>query len=116
MLGMSPRTSCKDAFKELGLLTDPSLFIYESVCYIKTQKLTPTFINHPYNTRRKGTHAVQHKLTIFEHKPDYIGMKLFQALPEQLQVIDSIHKFKSEIKKYLVESNLYNLDNFLNAA
>lgn len=27
-------------------------------------------------------HAIKHRLTTFEHKPDYLGMKLYQTLPE----------------------------------
>jgi hypothetical protein len=113
ILGLSPQTSCKTAFKQLGLLTVPSLFIFESVCYIKTQDIKPTFINHRYNTRKKGIHAIQHRLTTFEHKPNYIGMKLLQALPERLLNIQNLPKFKLELKRYLVESSFYDIDSYL---
>lgn len=113
ILGMSPQTSCKNAFKQLGLLTVPSLFIFECVSYIKSQNISPTFVNHNYNTRRKGSHAVQHRLTAFEHKPSYIGMKFFQVLPKKLQTIKKHSKFKEEVKAYLVESSFYDLDSYL---
>lgn len=113
ILGMPPHNSCREAFVQLGLLTVPSLFIYESVVYIKAQNIQPHFINHHYNTRNKGIHAEQHRLTLFEHKPKYSGLKLFQALPTQLQQIQKLSKFKDEVKSFLCQNGFYNVESFL---
>ena len=39
MTGLRPRTSCKSTFKKHGILTFPSLYIYETIVYAKYNSL-----------------------------------------------------------------------------
>jgi hypothetical protein len=113
ILGLPSQTSCKNYFIQLSLLTVPSLLILEAVCYIKKPNITPSFVNHRYNTRKKGIHAEQHRLTLYEHKPKYCGLKLLQALPEKLRKIKEFFTFKSETMNFLLENEFYDLNSYL---
>jgi len=54
MSGVSSRTSCKQLFKELNILTLASLYIFEVTCFIRKycQSLEQNSKVHQYNTRR----------------------------------------------------------------
>jgi hypothetical protein len=69
--------SCREFFIPMGILTVPSLYVFESILYIRKHNIKPPEVKHRYETRYKGTYAEQHKLTQFEHKPIYVGLKLF---------------------------------------
>ena len=55
MVGVSSRTSCRQLFKELNILTLASLYILEVTCFISKycQSLEQNSKFHKYNTRRK---------------------------------------------------------------
>ena len=55
MAGVSSRTSCRQLFKELNILTLASLYIFEVTCFMRKycQSLEQNSEVHQYNTRRK---------------------------------------------------------------
>jgi|GEM_PF-6855511 len=55
MVGVSSRTSCRQLFKELNILTLASLYIMEVTCFMRKYclSLEQNFKVHKYNTRRK---------------------------------------------------------------
>jgi len=55
MVGVSPRTSCRQLFKEMNILTLVSLYILEVICYIRKhhQYVELNSNIHTYNTQRK---------------------------------------------------------------
>jgi len=75
-----------------------------------------TMKTHSYNTRNKFKFSQYHRLTIFERKPEYIGIKMFQALPSSLQNLQhSEFKFKKQLKHFLINHSFYNLQEFWEA-
>jgi len=55
LAGVSPRTSCRQPFKEWNILTVASLYIFEVTCFIRKycQSLEQNTQVHQHNTRRK---------------------------------------------------------------
>jgi hypothetical protein len=80
VVGVSSRTSCRQLFKELKILTLASLYILEVTCFIRkycqSQELNSSVQN--YNTRRKMyTHIQSYKTDIYIYKeccPCHHGM------------------------------------------
>jgi hypothetical protein len=106
--------SCRPLFKRLGLLTVPSLYVYEVVLYVKTSGINQNFNVHGYNTRNQADyHMVTHNSRLFEQKPDYIGRKFYNKLPQHLKIHENIKIFKKHLKKYLVNGTFYSVDEFL---
>jgi hypothetical protein len=104
------RSSCEPHFKRLGILTVPSLYVLETVLYVKKHNLIHSH-SHNYNTRnRNNNSSTQHRLKLFEQKPDYWGQKFYHGLPEEIKSarIES-PEFKSKLKKYLVDRCYYSL-------
>jgi hypothetical protein len=55
MVGVSSRTSCRQLFKELNIVTLASLYILEVICFITKYRQSVQLNSnvHTYNTRRK---------------------------------------------------------------
>ena len=71
MIGINSRTSCRKIFKELNILTLPSLYILEATCYIRKywQYLELNRFIHNHNTRRqKDIHIKSCKTEIYIKK------------------------------------------------
>lgn len=109
MLKLRPRDSCHQHFIDLSILTVPSLFMFESICYVKEHNLIQPH-NHDYNTRNRHLNpSIQHRLKLFEIKPEFVGLKLFSKLPQGIRDINDIKKFKTQLKSYLLKGCFYNL-------
>jgi hypothetical protein len=101
--------SCVEHFKELDILTVPSLFFFETVSYVREQNLIAPHA-HTYDTRNRNINpSVQHKLKLFEQKPSYIGLKLYSFLPTEIKDITCIKKFKLKLKQHLIQKCYYDL-------
>ena len=51
-------------------------------------------------TSSKVNFKVPNKITyMYEHSPYYIGTKLWDELPEEIQKLDNVYVFKNEISK-----------------
>jgi hypothetical protein len=78
MVGVSSRTSCRQLFKEMSILTLASLYILEVTCFIRKycQSLELNSHVHNYNTRRKMDFHVQScKTDIYEKSVINMGLK-----------------------------------------
>lgn len=116
IMGISKYTSCRNGFKDLNILTLPSIYILEILMYVKNNlsKFPPNNYNHNYDTRESDNLATPlHKLSKYEESPNYIGIKLYNRIPDFLKSIANIKAFKNETKKYLAVKCFYSVDEFL---
>jgi hypothetical protein len=84
MVGVNSRTSCRQLFKELNILTIVSLYILEVICYIrKHHQFVELNSNiHTYNTRRKmDIHIQSYSTAFYARSVINIGTKLYNKLP-----------------------------------
>lgn len=115
MFGIQPRESCRAVFVEKKLLTFPCIYMYRTILYIK--KRLDTFDTnstyHCYDTRGADLLLMErHHLTLYEKSPGYLGKKLYNALPDQLQSLN-YSRFKSRLKNYLISKCYYSVAEFL---
>lgn len=117
MSGVTRRTSCKPYFKQLCLLTLPCLYIYTLILYVK---------RIGYETKRRDIHSHEvrsrerlqvpfDRLTVTQHNPKHIGIKItnhLKYLNAALFSITSEHKFKTVLKTFLIERCYYTLEEF----
>lgn len=115
MLGLRKTDSCRNVFKELKIMTVTNLFIYKALLYIYKNK---PFINsnneiHTYNTRNNRNLRMDFPhLGVFQKSFLYIGVKMFNFLPEDYKNIPNLKIFQKTIKTMLTEKVFYNIDEF----
>ena len=110
------KSSCRPLFKNLGLMSLPSLYIYKCILFVM-ENIQFNKDKHQYNTRHKGdfTHN-KHNLSIFQKSPSYMGGKFFNLLPNHLKLksAESSVSFKKCLRDYLVERAFYSVKEFIN--
>jgi hypothetical protein len=87
MAGVSSRTSCRQMFKELNILTLASLYRFEVACFIRNycQSLEQNSQVHQYNIRRKlDIHVKLQKAEINKKSLINMGTKVYNNLPKFL--------------------------------
>jgi hypothetical protein len=110
---VSARTSCRQLFKELNILTLVSLYIMEVICYIRKHH---QFVNlnsnvHAYNTRRKmDIHFQSYDTDLYKRSVINVGTKLYNKLLGYIKEIDSYKTFKKELKSLLLLHSFYSVE------
>ena len=118
MVGVSSRTSCRQLFKELNILTLASLYILEVTCFIRKycQSLELNSKVHKYYTRRKiGIHVKPHKTEIYKNSVINMGTKVYNNLPKFLKEIDDYKALKKELKQFLLLQTFYSVEEFVSS-
>ena len=109
--------SCRKAFCELGILTVPSIYIYElvSMVYKNLSDFTINRANYQYHTRHKNVTLLPHKhsTSMYQKAGFYNGCKFFNALPVDIRINTNLRVFKLNVKKFLLKKSYYTLDEFL---
>ncbi len=114
-----PRDSCKPLFIELGILPLPCLFIYESVIFVKNDLLNGGNIFscnidiYNYNTRRRN-HVHQVSVSTAQYKKSTYNTctLLYNALPDDIKQLKSVHKFKLKVKSFLLQNCFYTIRDY----
>lgn len=115
MARLNRRSSCRNYFKSLKILTLTSIYIYEVLIFYKFRgnKIETGADIHNYKTRHRHQHRqIQHRLQLAASLPQNVGPKLFNVLPENIKLEHNQVKFENELKNYLLERACYSLDEF----
>lgn len=114
MLGLKWDESAKIHFKNLRILTVYGQYIYETILIAKNDMHNKNFElpTHSYNTRNRNEIVPAHRLTFFEKKPSYAGMKFLKKIPASIKNQTNIIKFKKLLKEYLTDLSIYSVDEF----
>jgi hypothetical protein len=116
MAGVSGRTSRRQLFKELNILTLVSLYILEVICYIrKHQQFVELNSNfHTYNTRRKtDIHIQSYSTDLCKRSVINMGTKLYNKLPGYIKQINSYKTFRKKLKSFLLLHTFYSVEEFV---
>jgi hypothetical protein len=101
MAEVNSRTSCRQLFKELNILTIASLYILEVICYAKKKHHQFVELNsniHTYNRRRNmDIHIQSHSTAFYARSIINMGTKLYNKLPGYIKR-NSYKTFKKELK------------------
>ena len=117
LAGARPREACRKIFKQLSLLPLPCLYIYELLTFVKRNSYQ--FIQHTdvhaHNTRNKTNLVVPtHNKTMIEKGPRYLGILLYNKLPNSVKFEKCLESFKNKVKDYLLQHCFYSVEEFLN--
>lgn len=110
------RAECKDAFKTLGILTFPCLYILQ--CLLHAKSNLANYMKHSdlhsHDTRWKNEFRSQYlRLTKSQNGPNFWCHKFINKLPAN--VIDLPYlRFKAEVKQMLIEKAYFSITEFLN--
>jgi hypothetical protein len=103
MCKVDQHTSCKNFFRMLGILPLPCTYISEMVCWIKYYqgKLEYNSDLHDYNTHHEtDLHLLTCRTNIAKNNGIYMGIVLYNRLPQCIKKLDTKHKFKNNVKKF----------------
>ncbi|KAG8259427.1 hypothetical protein J6590_108757 [Homalodisca vitripennis] len=112
LVNISETDSCKPFFIELGILTLPSIYILQSLVFIKENLTSFSLRNsvHSYNTRSVNLIDVKYtRLSKSQHSYIYIGTKLFNKLPLNAKTM-STKNFKNMLIKWLKVKAFYSVE------
>uniref|UniRef100_A0A1B6LDU6 Reverse transcriptase domain-containing protein n=1 Tax=Graphocephala atropunctata TaxID=36148 RepID=A0A1B6LDU6_9HEMI len=113
LAGLQPRESCRPAFINLSILTVVSLYVLEAVTLVHQRGFPRGCNTHQYSTRRATDfHLPAHRLSLYEEKPSYMGLKLWNYLPEVLKGLGAA-TFKREVKLWLLQNPFYTMEEYL---
>ena len=115
--GVSKYSSCRNIFKDLNILTLACIYILEIVLYVKKNFNTFATNNfyHSYSTReRNNLNIPLHNLSKFEESPNYMGIKLYNNIPNCIKNIINVKAFKREMISYLSNMGFYSIEEYLN--
>lgn len=116
--GVNSRTSCRNLFKELGILTTASQYIYSLMKFVaNNESLFPTNSSvHNINTRSKNNlHKDLKSLTLVQKGVQNSGTNIFNKLPATIKnLVSNKVQFKQSLKDFLVGNSFYSINEFLN--
>lgn len=113
--GLGYRQDCRAQFVGLGILTFPSVYIYELMLYAKKNlNKFPTNNNyHAYSTRGGAELQTPYRrLTKSQRGVNFLAPKYYNKLPAELRNMD-MTKFRVQLKRLLVSKAYYSYDEFL---
>uniref|UniRef100_A0A1B6ILC7 Uncharacterized protein n=1 Tax=Homalodisca liturata TaxID=320908 RepID=A0A1B6ILC7_9HEMI len=111
MPGIGPRESCRNIFKNWKILTVTSIYIIETILFCITKNPPKQRDLHGHYTRQAGDYTLPvHRTALYEKKPSYAGMKLFNKLPDHLK--DNPRAIKRTLRCWLQDHAYYTLDEF----
>lgn len=109
------RESCKPAFKQLKLLTLPSIYILETVLFCTSKcDLTRGSDIHHHNTRgRENYRTGHHRTVVYEHLPSQAGVTLINSLPNNIKNAPVPKALKARLRNFLSSQAFYSVSEYL---
>jgi hypothetical protein len=114
--GLKHLESRRNGFRNLKILTVYSLYIQETILYIKRKcKCTVNKQIHTHNTRKnKDYHKHVHNLELYNSKPSVAGCIFYNKLSNNIKQIENNNQFARELKKLLIKGCYYSIQDYLN--
>ncbi|KAK9511746.1 hypothetical protein O3M35_000349 [Rhynocoris fuscipes] len=109
------RDSCKPLFKEHGILTLYSVFIYKNLKKKKKKKKNIEIRSdmHQYNLRNNtNLHIKATRLVKSDKTPSIMSRKLYNKLPIEIKTLE-IKIFKKKVISFLINNVFYNINEYL---
>lgn len=114
--GVSRYTTCRNIFKQLNMLTVPCIYILEVLLFVKQNmdKFVTNNNYHDYDTRNGANLCLpNHNLSVYENNPSYLGIKLYNKLPDNIKTLNNFKIFKNTVKSFLITNSFYSVDEYL---
>lgn len=117
MCGLNIKESCQPFFIRLKILTLPSLYIYETNVFVKTNlslyKIATKSYYRKLRDKNKSELEVTHGKTALMNKSILsMAQKIFNKLPETIKTLN-LDNFKKELLKILINKCYYSVKAYL---
>ena len=114
--GIGYRDDCRSSYIRLGIMTLPSLYIFECLKYISVNasSMLTHAARHGYDTRR-GADILQPSFRLQRSRfgANYYATRFFNAIDPAIRNLPR-QKFLNLMKKFLLENPFYSLEEFIN--
>jgi hypothetical protein len=119
MLRLGPRSSCREGFKKMGILTVPCLYIYAMMMFVvKNRNIyqTNNFI-HNINTRQQEKlHVSSVRLSSIQRGVHYSSIRIYNNQPQSIYILkDNVNIFKQRSKNFLISNAFYSIDEYISS-
>lgn len=107
--------SARPHFKELGILTLPSILIFQVAMYVRTNpnSFKKYGSTHSYYTRNKDKlAAIPRSLTKSSKLTHIMGPLVYNKLPDDITSAPSLQCFKYKLKRWLIEQSFYSYEEY----
>lgn len=112
LVGAHRLESCKPIFKNLGIMTLPALYTYETANFVRQHSnyFMKHIIDHPHDTRNKKTFQIPHATKAVTRKGVLLSMmKTYNSVPDSIKSLNN-KQFRVELKKKLIEDCPYKIE------
>jgi hypothetical protein len=118
MSGLRPRDSCREAFKDWGILPLQSQYIFSLLIFVVNNMgfYHSTSQIHGFNTRHNfDLYRPQTNLSVCQTGPYYFGIKLFNQIPLDMKELSyNAKQFRMVLMAFLYSKSFYTLDEYFN--
>jgi hypothetical protein len=112
--GLRPRDSCREAFKNWGILPLQSQYIFFLLIFIVNNMgfYNLTSQTHDFKTRHNfDLYRPQTNLSLCQRGTYYFGIKLFNHLPLDIKELSyNAKQFRMALRAFLYSKSFYTLD------
>lgn len=113
MCGMGFLQTCRSVFRTNDILTVYAVYIYECLLFVfKNMEKFDIGSTHTYDTRNRNLVYPLHRLTCTEKGLQYMGIKLYNSLPDWLKSETNLNVYKTRLKKILIAIEPYSMKEF----
>ena len=109
-----PRDSCRTKFSEIGVLSAPNLYIYESAIYIKSnlRQFMTSSDCHNYNIRTNNVRLLESKNNKIYNSFLNTSAKIFNNIVPTTVDMQNDNVFRKTLKKHLLGKAYYSISEF----
>lgn len=115
MFNLNFNEHCRETFIQQQILTFPCCCIFENLVYVKKWYHDYKEINnvHTYNTRNNNKLLLPKiRLKKSELSSNFIGIQLFNKLPENIKTLN-VKQFKLSVKRLLLNNAFYSINEYM---
>lgn len=115
VLGLARNQSCRGFFCSNNILTFPSLYILETLTFVrKNMHIFTSDLTKNYNLRKSFRLPIpRHRTSFFENQLFYSSIQLFNHLPLELRTETEVRKFRLRLKCFLIDNEFYSVRDYL---
>lgn len=114
MFGLSRMDSCRGLFRNNGIMTVISVYLYKLLIYIHVNKnkfVTRNEIHSHFTRASSSIQLAKISHIYYKRSPVYAGCSMYNKLPERIRKLN-LKRFKIEMKGVLTSEAFYTVEDF----
>jgi hypothetical protein len=121
MLRLGPRSSCKEGFKSMGILTAPCLYIYALMMSVVRNRYIYQTNNVIHNTsintrQQEKLHVSSVRLSLIQRDVLYSSFIIYNNLLQIIQILKgNVNIFRQTLKNFLISNASNSIDEYISS-